>query len=126
MPAPRTTADLIPAFPRPPFSPEMARDMSEATLQTNVLGLARILGFHRYHTHDSRRSNPGFPDLVLVHEKQARCIFAELKTERGRQSGPQRDWQRALTAVGYVEFYLWRPTAWLDGTITRILRERPT
>lgn len=121
----RTPSALVPAFPHPPFSQEMALSMSEATLQTNVLGLARILGWHQYHTYDSRKSNPGFPDLFLAHEKQRRLVFAELKTERGRQKGPQKEWERVLRAVGAAEFYLWRPTAWLDGSITRILQARP-
>lgn len=108
-----------------PFTRQMALDMSEATLQSHILGEARDLGWAlRYHTHDSRRSNKGFPDLVLVHERQRRVIFTELKTERGRQSPEQEEWQRVLLAVGQ-EFYLWRPTPWLNRTVTRILLRRP-
>ncbi len=109
----------------PPFTPEMARGMSEATLQTSVTGLAQSLGYLCYHTHDSRRSQPGFPDLVMVRAISGRLIFAELKTERGRQSVQQREWERALHASGQGEVYLWRPTDWLSGAITQILRRRP-
>lgn len=64
-----------------------------------------------YHTHDSRKSRVGFPDLTLV--RGSRLIFAELKgdTEYGRR-GPtlgQRQWLAALEAVPNVEVHLWRP-----------------
>ena len=121
----RAALDLITGPGHVPFTRQMALDMSEAVLQSHVLGEARDLGWAlRYHTYDSRRSDKGFPDLVLVHERQRRVIFTELKKERGRQSPEQEDWQRALLAVGQ-EFYLWRPTQWLDRTVTRILLRRP-
>jgi hypothetical protein len=107
----------------PRFSTAMAAGMSEATLQANVLQTAKDLGWLAYHTFDSRRSPAGFPDLVLVHDQQRRCIFTELKTERGRQSPAQRDWEHHLRAAG-CEFYLWRPTQWLEGTVVRILQAR--
>lgn len=110
------------AATRSRFSDEMAAGMSEATLQTNIVQVARDLGWLHYHTHDSRRSPKGFPDLVLIHEAQQRCVFSELKTQRGRQSPEQRDWERRLRAIPYIEFYLWRPRQWLDGSIVRILQ----
>jgi hypothetical protein len=111
----------VPASGLPRFSEALALGMSEATLQANVVQVARDLGLH-YHTHDSRRSPRGFPDLVLIHERQQRCIFSELKTQRGRQSAEQRDWERRLRAIAYIEFYLWRPRQWLDGSIVRSLQ----
>jgi hypothetical protein len=104
----------------------MAAGMSEATLQANILQVAKDLGWLTYHTYDSRRSPAGFPDLVLVHSEQRRCIFSELKTERGRQSAAQRDWERRLRTVSGIEFYLWRPIQWLDSTVVRILQARPS
>lgn len=110
----------------PPFTPQMARGMSEATLQRNILSLATVtLDWLGYHTHDSRRSQPGFPDLVLVSARQKRVLFTELKTERGRQSINQQQWERELRETGLGEFYLWRPTHWLSGEIPRILRRCP-
>lgn len=129
------TARTAPATPpaaatgTPPFTPAMARDMSEATLQRNILSLAvESLGWLAYHTHDSRRSQPGFPDLVLAHARQQRLIFAELKTERGRQTNEQKLWEghlRVIRSAVALEFYLWRPTDWLSGAIARILQRRP-
>lgn len=98
--------------------------MSEAQLQENVLSGAKTLGWLRYHTYMSKRSQPGFPDLVLLHERQQRCVFAELKRERGTQSPEQIEWERALRSLGYIEYYLWRPRHWFDGTILRTLQGR--
>jgi hypothetical protein len=109
----------------PRFCEAMAAGMSEATLQENVLHTARSLGWLAYHTYDSRRCVPGFPDLVLAHEGQRRLIFSELKTEKGRQTREQRAWERVLSAIPGVEVYLWRPTGWLDGSIVRILQGAP-
>lgn len=126
------TRIIRPAAPtagEPPFTPQMARDMTEAALQTNVLSLATVtLDWLGYHTHDSRRSQPGFPDLVLVHAKQQRLIFAELKKETGRQTEAQKTWEghlRVIRSVVPLEFYLWRPSDWLSGRIGSILQRRP-
>lgn len=91
--------------------------LSEKEFQAQVLSLARIGRWRVYHTFDSRRSEPGFPDLVLV--RGERMIFAELKTEKGRVSAAQKGW---LTALGVVadwpgsplEVELWRPSDWDD------------
>lgn len=114
------------ALTLPRYFDAMARGMSEATLQTNIVGAAKDLGWQTYHTHDSRRSDPGFPDLCLVHPKQDRCLFAELKRQNGRSRADQLIWADKLKALSYVEYYLWRPSDWLSGDVTRILAARPT
>lgn len=91
---------------------------TEATLQSSVERLALTLGWLKYHTHDSRRSDAGFPDLVLV--KGRRVIFAELKTSHGRHRPDQTKWLQALAAAGQ-EAYTWRPKHWINGTIRRAL-----
>jgi hypothetical protein len=93
--------------------------MTEAQWQTVVLDLARTLGWMTYHTHDSRRSNPGFPDLVLVRD---RVIFAELKTERGKLTDDQWSWLATLRAAG-AEMWVWRPSDY--PSVERILRGEP-
>jgi len=92
--------------------------MSEAQWQATVLDLAKRLGWDWYHTHDSRRSLPGFPDLVLLRE---RVIFAELKTMRGRLSNFQLGWHRGLRNAG-AEVYVWRPSDWDE--VEQTLRSR--
>jgi hypothetical protein len=94
--------------------------MLERDLQAAVIGAAITLGWMYYHTHDSRRSPEGFPDLVLV--KDERIIYAELKRQRGKATEKQQKWLAALTATGKAEVYLWRPSDLLDDTIITILR----
>jgi len=88
-----------------------------------VIGLARLYGWMVYHTHDSRRSEPGFPDLVLCHPKHRRLVFAELKAAGGRPTGPQRDWLAALAAAG-AEAALWTPACWdlIEAVLTEAQR----
>jgi hypothetical protein len=96
----------------------MIGKMSEASLQEIVLKLARITGWLCYHTHDSRRSEPGFPDLVMVRGR--RILFVELKTARGKLTAEQDKWIQALREAGN-EALVWRPCNWTDGTIERNL-----
>ena len=56
--------------------------MTEREFMEAVRHLARMTGWRCYHTHDSRRSEPGFPDLVLV--RGGKALFVELKTAHGR------------------------------------------
>ena len=79
---------------------------SEKEFDASVRQLAQMLGWRRYHTYDSRRSEPGFPDLVLVRD---RIIFAELKSEKGKVTARQEAWIAALRTAG-AEVYVWRPS----------------
>ncbi len=92
--------------------------MSERQLQSAVIELATWLGWKTYHTYDSRRSSPGFPDLTLV--KGNTLLFVELKSAKGRLTTEQIEWLRALGFVATVA--TWRPSDWLDGTIESCLR----
>lgn len=88
-------------------------------LLPNVLAIARTYGWRSYHTHDSRRSAGGFPDLVLI--RGPRLLVAELKSQSGRYAPGQEEWLMAFATAG-VEAYLWRPLDWLDGSIEGVLR----
>lgn len=103
---------------------EVAAGMRERVLQDHVRQLSLALGALFYHTHDSRRSDPGFPDCVILFPG-GRLIFAELKTQRGKESKAQREWIDRLVWSEDREVYVWRPSLWLDGTIERILRHGP-
>lgn len=92
--------------------------MTEREWQSQVVSLAKRLGWLVYHTYDSRRSEPGWPDLALVRE---RFILAELKAEKGRISAAQQRWIDALLAAG-VETYIWRPSD--EGKVAATLMRR--
>lgn len=83
--------------------------LSEAEFQSLVLEAVRRLGLQAYHTHDSRRSQPGFPDLVIVGDRG--ILFRELKTEVGVVSADQRYWVEILRGGG-ADVEVWRPNMW--------------
>lgn len=86
----------------------MTRDLTgilEKEWQQQVVALLKTLGYRCYHTHDSRRSQPGFPDLCAIRD---RVIFLELKREQGVVSAKQREWIGALANAG-AEVYVIRP-----------------
>lgn len=80
--------------------------ISEKDWQSQVIEVAGVGGWRHYHTHDSRRSAKGFPDLVFVRD---RVVYAELKSEIGQLRPEQVEWLEALAAAGQ-EAYLWRPS----------------
>lgn len=84
------------------------RPESEVSFQDAIIAAARYLGWKVYHTHDSRRSPAGFPDLVLVKDK---VLYREVKTEKGRLTREQADWILALRAAG-ADAGVWRPSDW--------------
>ncbi len=80
--------------------------MSETEFQRMVTDLCLYLNLRYYHTYDSRRSNAGFPDLVIVGKNAV--IYAELKSSTGRVSTAQREWHDDLASAGQP-VYVWRP-----------------
>jgi hypothetical protein len=134
--SPRTRTDntTLPTGNPLPAGPQAARlatlatragAITEAQLQGTVEQMATVLGWRWYHTHDSRRSVPGFPDLAMVHAGQRRVLFAELKSERGRLRREQRAWINDLDAAGQ-EVYVWRPVDLVSGLVLATLQARPT
>ena len=82
----------------------------EADFQAQVVKLALVLGWKVYHTHDSRRSHEGFPDLILI--RRSRLIVAELKTRKEKTTDEQRQWLAAFSGIERShEVSLWRPDA---------------
>lgn len=99
-------AGTLPALPTAAPS---SRD--EKDFQNAVLKEAAKLGWLCYHTHDSRKSRAGFPDLTMV--RRQRVIFAELKSATGKLDAAQETWREVLEAVGgNVTYCLWRPADW--------------
>lgn len=94
-----------------------APKLTEAAFQTQLIALARALGWHCYHTHDSRRSTEGFPDLVL--SKAQQLLVAELKVPPNAATAAQLDWLDRFRAAR-IPAFLWYPSQWPE--IERTLR----
>lgn len=81
--------------------------MTERQLQDRIIEAATRGGWRHYHTHDSRRSDPGWPDIVLVRGR--RMLVLELKRRTGRVSVHQRGWIDALQQVDTLDVRVVRP-----------------
>jgi hypothetical protein len=87
------------------------KPLSEKAFLAQVVQLAKLRNWLCYHTHDSRHSARGFPDLVLVRPRTGGLLVAELKTDGGRLTPEQSAWLDAFAAAG-VAAHVWRPRAW--------------
>ena len=95
----------------------MREDRGPDSLDAHVRRLCDDLGLLRYHTHDSRRSPSGFPDLVIVGD---RVLYRELKTAKGKVTDAQAAWLHALV-LAEQDACVWRPADLLSGLIGRQL-----
>lgn len=102
------------------YNATRAAAMTEKQLQNVIIQEAKRFGWLAYHTFDSRRSEPGYPDLHLIHPTRKLSIFRELKTQTGRLSAAQVAWIDALTAAG-CDIAIWRPIDWMNNTISNLL-----
>lgn len=111
--ADRWTMDDVQAYyarQHPHQEPARASEaaMAEAALLAEVRQLAKAHGWRCYHTHDSRHSEAGFPDVVLCKPGQP-VIFAELKDRTRKVTEAQQVWLAFLARATGVEAYVWRP-----------------
>jgi len=89
------------------YDRQVARSMSEKVWQAQVLSLLTWCGFDAaltYHTHDSRHSQAGFPDLVAYRYRAGvhTLCLVELKRQQGRVSPAQETWLAAFRAIAAV------------------------
>jgi hypothetical protein len=61
----------------------------------------------------------GWPDLFAT--RGPRAIVAELKSEKGRPTPEQEQWLADLASVPCIEVFVWRPSDWVSGEISRII-----
>lgn len=83
--------------------------MSEEQFQQRIIDYCELRGLLVFHDHDSRRNQPGFPDLVIVGRHGV--IFAELKTDKGKLRPDQEKWLLGLHRAGAIAV-IWRPSMW--------------
>ena len=100
----------------------MTAPVKEADFQAAVIELAELQGWRVFHPHDSRKSQPGFPDLTMV--RDGRLIFAELKTNTGKITADQAIWLSDLSYVAKIAqgnistrhpvmaVKVWQPSDW--------------
>ena len=75
----------------------------EAKLQDALLKVLKDLGFDfRYHTHDSRRSEAGFGDLLAINPREGILWVAELKGLKTPTTPAQLAWVDAWRTVRRV------------------------
>lgn len=99
--------------------------LTEKQWEEQVSYFAQLCGWSGYHTRDSRRSAPGFPDWVFVRAPE--LLFVELKSDSGKLNADQERWIEDLRLVelatdGIVRVRVWRPADWADAE--RILARR--
>lgn len=92
--------------------------LTEKAFQQQIIDLAKLRGWLVYHVFDSRRSNPGFPDLILIRGDTLQAF--EVKTEKGRVSADQEAWLDAFGGVVVIDAEVVRPSDW--DYIERVLR----
>lgn len=103
------------------YRQSLDRAMTERQWMAQVEQFAVHRGWAKYHTFDSRRSDAGFPDLVLTRAipGDRRIVFAELKAMNGKLSAAQRSWLTVLELIaelcgGHLEVKCWKPSDWDD------------
>jgi len=107
---------------RPRLTPteRALRAKSEKQWEGEVEGILRTFGWSVYHTHDSRHSASGFPDVVAIRARNADVLVAELKRETEDPTPEQLEWLRLFDLIG-VDGYVWRPRD-VDEVIERARR----
>lgn len=113
-------------------APHGILEYPEADFQKTVIEMAGWLGYVAYHETDSRKSQPGFPDLTLVGTRGVRqIVYVELKVEvtpkTKRRAWPTVDqvgWLEMLRGTGH-HAYVIRPSQ-LDLLERVLLGEVPT
>lgn len=88
----------------------LLRQMSESEFMASVVDAAEKLSWRCFHDYDSRRSNPGWPDLVCV--RDGKLLALELKAKRGRVRPGQIEWIAELADVPGVTAMIARPDDW--------------
>lgn len=80
---------------------------SEKALLATVTAALTHAGYLTYHTHDSRHSPAGFPDVIAL--KGSRCLVAELKSATGLLTPAQQTWLAAWRRILGAEVMVVRP-----------------
>lgn len=88
--------------------------VGEARFQELITDMCKLMRLKWHHETDSRKSKPGFPDLVIA--GPGGVLFRELKKQSGRVTKDQREWLSTLTTAG-ADAAVWRPIDWESNRI---------
>lgn len=94
----------------------LAAAMSEDALEEQIREVCAQLRVHRQHEHDSRKSQGGWPDDVLV--GPGGILFRECKRE-GEEPRPDQVVVLDLLAAAGADVGVWRPSDLLSGRVAR-------
>lgn len=84
------------------------RTKTEVEWSGEIIDAANVGGWLWYHTHDSRRSPKGFPDLTLTRGDE--LVFFEVKKQTGVVTPDQQEWIDRLSQVPGVIAMVVRPS----------------
>ena len=88
-------------------APHRQRQRPEDAFQAQIIQLATLHGWTHYHTHDSRKSVAGFPDLILI--RGAVLLAVEVKQGTNTTTDEQRVWLQHFRDTG-AGAWVYRPT----------------
>lgn len=98
----------------------MPEDRGPDSLEAHLRKLLADFGLSGYHPRDSRGSQKGWVDWVILGGHRA--LFRELKSEHGTVTPEQRDVGAMLRQAG-LDYAVWRPRDLLSGRIARELAD---
>ncbi len=81
----------------------------EVPFMEQVIEFLRICGWLVYHTKDSRKSAPGFPDIIAL--KGKRQLVVETKRAGEQPTEEQERWLEAFRQAG-AEVHVFTPDDW--------------
>lgn len=102
----------------PPAAPPLSID--EASFQRLITDLAEWCGWHWTFNADSRRTQAGVPDLLLIREQ--RLVWREIKAERGKLRPAQLAFGQRLLRAGQ-DWGVWRPSHWATEIVPTLTAE---
>lgn len=86
---------------------------TEASFQRRVTDLANENGWEWFHSPNMQLSNPGWPDLALLHPVWHRVAIWELKSAIGKPTLMQEMWIYTLqTVCDHIDSNFLRPSDW--------------
>lgn len=90
----------------------------EEQTQSAICNLCDYLHLKWFHNPDSRRVNPGLPDLIIIGPRGV--IYVELKSRTGELRKAQEE-TIVLLRQSQQRVFVWRHTDLFDGTVLREL-----